>query len=141
MEQKNKILFIEEVKDFFTRYKLPFEHRNNLDEKCIFISKETETILYYNSNLDLSININFENSIVFKVEHYNSFNAYLKYDMQVLKCKLFMLLDYIESHKRLKHLENQLKTEKIHPKWKSKNILDKLSFVGQMESIDEEEYN
>lgn len=141
MEQENKKLFIEEVKDFFTRYKLPFEYRDNFDGKCSFISKETETILYYNSILDLSINIDFSNSIIFKVEHYDNFNAYLKYDMHVVKCKLFMLLDYIESHKRLKHLENQLKAEKIHPKWKSKTILDKLSFVGQMESIEEQDDN
>ncbi len=137
MQENNINNFINEVKDFFTRYKLPFEYRDNSDGICTLISKETKTILYYNSILDLSINIHFEKDIRFDVEHYNSFNAYLKYDMQELKCKLFMILDYIESHKRLKHLEKQMRSDKIHPKWKSKNILDKLAFVGEMETNNE----
>ncbi len=138
-ETDKNILFINEAKDFFDKYKLEYEYRENKKGECSFISKDTIMLLYYNSSLDLSVNIEFEKDIQIKIEHLNEIPTHVKYDMQDFRCKLYMILEYIDTHKKLKSIENHLHSTKIHPKWKSKNVLDRFSFVGQMEESEDDE--
>lgn len=122
----NKQVFIEEAENFFKKNNLDYELRDNVEGVCKFISPETITILFYDGELDLSINIHFEKKIDFEIEHYNSFKSYMEYDMNIFRCKLSMMLEYIHTHEKLKVLESQLKSSKLDTKWKTKMILEKL---------------
>ncbi len=127
MDKNLQELFINEAKDFFAQKNLDYEYRENTDSVSPFISPETKTILYYSDELDLSINIHFEKKIDFDIEHLNSFQAHMEYNMNIFRCKLAMLFEYIETHRKLGSLEYQLRSNKLDTKWKSKLILNQLN--------------
>jgi 23S rRNA C2498 (ribose-2'-O)-methylase RlmM len=54
-------------------------------------------------------------------------------DMNIFRCKLSMVLEYIETHQKLENIEKHLKSPKINTKWKTKFILEKL-FSEQKET-------
>jgi hypothetical protein len=133
MDNNLQELFINEAKDFFAKNNLDYEYRENIDGVCKFISPETKTILFYAEELDLSINIHFEKQIDFEIEHLNSFQAYADYNMNIFRCKLAMMLEFIETHRKLRSLKHQLKSKKLDTKWKSKLILNQLNAESEKE--------
>ena len=68
---KDKLPFINETKEFFERFKLPYEYRNNFNGVCKFIPVDSESILYFNTRLNISVNVRFENSKIFSNKFFN----------------------------------------------------------------------
>lgn len=118
--------FIDEAKNFFKSKNLVFEYRNNKNGGCPTLSYETEMLLFYDEKSDFSINIHFEKQIYIKAEHLNNYRTLIPYDMNLFHSKLYILLEFIETFKKIYNLANDLNSSKIKIKYKTKILLEKL---------------
>jgi hypothetical protein len=135
IDNNTQELFIQEALNFFAKNNLDCEFRDNKDGVCTFITPETKSIILYEEDLDLSINVRFEKNIDIEIEHLNSCHGKCDYNLNIFQCKLEMILEYIELHKKLKQVEYHLHSTKLDTKWKSKLILKKLNEETEKQTV------